>query len=63
MGVQKREKSYPVEGVKKGYVINKQTNEQNKSRDLEIKSKLTVTRGDGGGGYCGKEGEEESKGT
>ena len=50
MGVQKREKSYPVEGVKKGYLINKQTNEQNKSRNLEIKSKLTVTRGDGDGG-------------
>ena len=50
MGVQKREKSYPVEGVKKGYVINKQTTEQNKTRDLEIMSKLTVTTGDGGGG-------------
>ena len=50
MGVQKREKSHPVEGVKKGYVINKQTTEQNKTWDLEIKSKLTVTTGDGRGG-------------
>ena len=50
MRVQKKEKSYPVEGVKKGYLIKKQTNEQNKSRDLEIKSKLTVIRGGGSGG-------------
>ena len=30
-------------------LINK-TNEQNRTRDTEIKNKLTVTRGDGDGG-------------
>ena len=33
---------------------NKQTNEQNRTRDMEIKNKLTVTRGEGGSG--GKKG-------
>ena len=33
-----------------GTSSTKQTNKQNRIRDLEIKNKLTVTRGEGGGG-------------
>ena len=40
-----------------------QANQQNRARDLEIKNKLTVTRGVRGKGYKGKEGEGSSQGT
>ena len=36
----------PISGTKS----TKQTSEQNRTRDVEIKNKLSVTRGDGGGG-------------
>ena len=42
-------------------LINK-TNEQNRIRDVEM-NKLTVSRGETGGGQQGKEGEGASKGT
>ena len=29
--------------------LTKQTSEQNRTRDMEIKNKLTMTRGEGGG--------------
>ena len=36
--------------------------EQNRTRDLEIRKKLTVTRGEGEEGKQGKEGERSSQG-
>ena len=36
----------PISGTQS----TKQTSEQNRTRDVEIKNKLAVTRGDGGGG-------------
>ena len=33
------------------------TNEQKRTRDMEIRNRLTVTRGDGVGDKCGKKGE------
>ena len=39
----------------------KQTSKQNISRDIEIMNKLTVTRGQGGRGERGKEGEGSSR--
>ena len=37
-----------------GTLSTKQTNEQNRTRDMEIKNKLRVTRGERGGGQWGK---------
>ena len=39
------------------------TNEQNRTRGMEIKNKLTVTREGGGKGITEKEAEEASQGT
>ena len=44
----------PYDFTYKWSLIN-ETNEQNRSRDMEIKNKLTVTRGDVGGD-CGRKG-------
>ena len=40
---------YHVISPRSGSKLTKQTNEQNRTRDLEIKYKLTVTRVGGGG--------------
>ena len=37
-----------------GTSSTKQTSEQNRTREVEIKNKLTVTRGEGGGDNGGK---------
>ena len=39
----------------------KQTNEQSRTRGMEIKNKLTVTRGEGAGGYEGKKGKGQAQ--
>ena len=39
-----------------GTQSTKQISKQNRTRDMEIKNELTVTRGDGGGGKQGKQG-------
>ena len=39
----------------------KQTSKQNINRNIEIKNRPTVTRGDGRGGHWGKEGEGLSR--
>ena len=39
----------------------KQTSKQNITRDMEIKNKVTVIRGDGGGGHRGKKSKEQVK--
>ena len=41
--------------------MTKQTNEQNRTRDMEIKNKLTVTRGEVGGELGGKKGKGQVK--
>ena len=41
----------------------KETTEKNRTRDMEIRNKLTVTRGDGQEGKWRKKGEESSQGT
>ena len=42
------ERQIPCDLTYKWNLINK-TNKQNRTRDIEIKNKLTVTRGEGGG--------------
>ena len=44
-----------------GTYSTKQTSKQNITRDIEIKNKLTVTRGEEGGGEQGKEVEGSSR--
>ena len=46
-----------------GTLMNKINNEQNRTRDMEIKNKLTVTSGMGGEGQQVKEGEGYGQGT
>ena len=40
----------PYDLTYKWKLLKKQTNKQNRPRDMEIKNKLTVTRGEGRGG-------------
>ena len=44
-----------------GTSSTKQTNEQNRTRDLEIKNNLAVTRGEGEGGHRRKEEKGQAK--
>ena len=44
------EKQIPYDLTYKWNLINQKTSEQNITRDMEIKNKLIVTRGEGGGG-------------
>ena len=44
-----------------GTSSTKQTSKQNIIRDIEIRNKLAVTRGEQGGGLQGKEGEGSSR--
>ena len=43
--------------------MTKPTSEQNGTRDMELKNRLTVIRREWGGGQWGKEGEGSSQGT
>ena len=43
--------------------MNKANKEQNRTRDMETRSRLTVIRGEGEGGERGKEGGGSSQGT
>ena len=45
-----QERQIPYDLTYKWNLINKQTSKQNRTRDMEIKNKLIVTRGRGGGG-------------
>ena len=47
----------PISGTES----TKQRSEQNRTRDMERKNKLTVTRGDRGGGYGKKRGRDKSR--
>ena len=53
----------PYDLTYKWNLIIKTAREQNITRDMEIRNKLTVSRGDGGDRKQGKEGEEFSQGT
>ena len=46
---------YHMISPKSGTLSTKQRREQNRTRDMEIKNKLTVSRGNGAGGKRGKE--------
>ena len=50
-----KDKYYVISPIS-GTQSTKQTNEQNRTRDTEIKNKLTVTRGGGERDYTGKKG-------
>ena len=52
------ERQIPYDLTYKWNLIKKQTREQNITRDIEIKNKLTITRGEGGG----DDGEKSVKG-
>ena len=49
------ERQIPYDLTYKGNQSTKQTSEQNRTRDMEIKDKLTVTRGEEGGDNRRKE--------
>ena len=48
-----KDKSYMISHIS-GAQSTKQTSEQNRTRDMEIKNKLTVTREERGGGITGE---------
>ena len=56
------ERQIPYDLIYKWNLVNK-TKEQNRTGVMEIRNKLTVSRGDGGDRKQGKEGEEFSQGT
>ena len=52
----------PYDLTYKRNIINK-TNEQNRTRDLEIKNKVILTRGEGEGGNGGRRGRDKPRNT